>query len=128
MISYVTIGTNDVKASAIFWEKVLAPLGYKKFWEGEGIGFAIDGDANNIGSVWVMNPYNKEKAIPSNGTMIGFNAPNKQAVDDFHAAAIENGGTCEGKPGPREQYGPNFYVAYIRAPDGNKVSALYMTS
>lgn len=128
MISYVTIGTDDVQTSAKFWEVVLAPLGYKKFWEGAGVGFAIDGDSNKPGSVWVMNPYNKQKAVPSNGTMIGFNAPTKESVDEFHANAIANGGTCEGPPGVREDYGPNFYVAYIRGIDGNKVSALCMIS
>lgn len=126
MISYVTIGTDDVQASGSFWEAVLAPLGYKKFWEGHGIGFAIDGDMNNIGSVWIGLPHNGQKNVPANGTMVGFHAKSREAIDKFHAAALANGGTCEGPPGLREQYGPNMYLAYIRDPFGNKVSALCM--
>ncbi|MBN8648197.1 MAG: VOC family protein [Caulobacterales bacterium] len=130
MINYATIGTDNIAASTIFWEAVLAPLGYKKFWEAEGYGagLAIDGNKDNFGNIWIMRPYNGEKHVPANGTMIGFNAQTTEAIDKFHSAALANGGTCEGAPGFREQYGPNIYVAYIRDPFGNKVSAICLKS
>jgi hypothetical protein len=45
-------------------------------------------------------------------------------VDDFHAAALANGGTSEGAPGLRPQYNPDFYAAYVRDPDGNKLAVV----
>ena len=47
--------------------------------------------------------------------------PNRAAVDAFHAAALAAGGTDEGPPGVREHYHPNYYGAYVRDPDGNKI-------
>lgn len=129
MINYVSIGANDIALSTNFWEAVLTPLGYKKCWESEnGAALAPDGDYNKMGSVFIGKPYNKETAIPSNGTMPGFFAASRAAVDAFHAAALANGGSCEGAPGLREQYGPNMYLAYIRDPIGNKFSALCTAS
>ena len=48
----------------------------------------------------------------------GFAAPNRAAVDVAHANAIELGGNCEGPRGPKEM---NYYAAYFRDPDGNKI-------
>ena len=41
--------------------------------------------------------------------------------DSFYTAALANGGAGEGKPGPREAYGPAWYSAYMRDPTGNKI-------
>jgi predicted lactoylglutathione lyase len=56
--------------------------------------------------------------------MVSFLAESRAAVDAFHAAALAHGGTDEGAPGLRPQYGPTFYAAYIRDPDGNKLNAV----
>lgn len=42
-----------------------------------------------------------------------------------HSAALANGGSNEGDPGPRPMYGPEFYGAYVRDPDGNKMSFIF---
>ncbi len=42
----------------------------------------------------------------------------------FDLAVFAHGGSCEGKPGLREAYGPNMYLAYVRDPMGNKFSAM----
>jgi predicted lactoylglutathione lyase len=53
--------------------------------------------------------------------MAAFTAPSRAAVDAAHAAAIAAGGYDEGAPGPRTSYAPDYYGAYIRDPDGNKL-------
>ncbi len=63
-------------------------------------------------------------ATPGNGTMVSFLASSRAAVDAFHAAALAHGGTDEGAPGLRPQYGAQFYAAYVRDPDGNKLNAV----
>ena len=50
-------------------------------------------------------------------------APDKAAVDAFHAAGIANGGTDEGAPGNRAGAPGNPYGAYLRDPVGNKICA-----
>jgi predicted lactoylglutathione lyase len=55
--------------------------------------------------------------------MLAFQAPDRAAVDAFHAAALAAGGACEGPPGVREGMDPVFYAAYVRDCDGNKLCA-----
>jgi catechol 2,3-dioxygenase-like lactoylglutathione lyase family enzyme len=126
MITYVTFGANDIAASTRFFEAVLGTLGYIKVMEDHGwLGLAMDGNIESHGTVWIGKPFNGEAAKPSNGTMIGFAAKSRDAVNAFHAAALSHGGTCEGPPGLREIYGPDFYVAYVRDPVGNKMSVKF---
>jgi len=69
-------------------------------------------------------PFDQNKATVGNGTMVAFRASTWREVDDFHAAALANGGQSEGAPGLRPHYAPDFYAAYARDPDGNKIAAL----
>jgi predicted lactoylglutathione lyase len=55
---------------------------------------------------------------------MAFRAHSWKEVDDFYASALANGGVCDGAPGLRLHYGPDFYAAYVRDPDGNKVAAV----
>jgi catechol 2,3-dioxygenase-like lactoylglutathione lyase family enzyme len=59
---------------------------------------------------------------------LAFIAPHREAVARFHAAALEHGGTDEGCPGPRAQYGPMYYAAFVRDPGGYKLEAKYPPS
>ena len=68
-------------------------------------------------------PVNGEPAAPGNGQMIALLAPGRAAVDAFHAVALANGARDEGPPGPRPEYHPDFYGAYVRDPGGNKLCA-----
>jgi catechol 2,3-dioxygenase-like lactoylglutathione lyase family enzyme len=124
IISYVTVGSNDTKALGAFYDAVLAPLGAKRSWEHSGwIAYGPEGEH---AALMLCPPYNGEAAQPmGNGNMIGLHAESAEQVDGFHAAALANGGTCEGPPGPRPVYGEGYYVAYVRDPQGNKLSAFH---
>jgi catechol 2,3-dioxygenase-like lactoylglutathione lyase family enzyme len=56
-----------------------------------------------------------------NGQMIALLAANRASVDRVHASALANGGSCDGPPGLRPHYHPNYYGAYFRDPEGNKL-------
>ena len=56
--------------------------------------------------------------------MVALAATSWRQVDAFHAAALSHGGTSEGAPGLRPQYQPDFYAAYVRDPDGNKLAVV----
>lgn len=125
MIAYATFGVRDLAASRAFFVPVLAALGYEVFYENEThVGFAQGGNPANPGNIWLGHPFNGAEAVAANGAMIGLTAPSRAAVRAFHETALAQGGTCEGLPGIRADYGPNVYMAYVRDPIGNKFSAI----
>lgn len=118
MIGYAMVGTKDLNKAADFFDNVLKVVGAKRLMEEET--FIVWGTSMEETSFSVCLPYNGEEASAGNGTMISFNAENKDQVDAIYKAAIENGATCEGKPGMRWD---TFYAGYFRDLDGNKFNA-----
>lgn len=129
MLDYLTIGANDVEASARFYDAVLLPLGYDKQADETHAQYALEGVAdrdNGPGTVYVVRPFDGGHATPGNGMMPAFRVADDAKVRELHAAGIAAGGTDEGRPGTRSYYSDTFYVAYLRDPVGNKV-ALFTT-
>lgn len=131
MLSYVYFGTNDLARAIAFYDATLSPLGMKRCITGDaewdrvaaGWGTYEDGGARELG-FWIGTPYNQQPATVGNGSMVAFRAHSRQEVDRFHAAALAHGGACDGAPGLRLHYAADFYAAYVRDPDGNKVAAV----
>lgn len=122
MILYITIGTNDLARAARFYDAVMAAIGLVRgATEADEVGYQVPGDTRC--RLWVTRPYDGAAATAGNGSMPAFVAASRDAVDAFHKAALAQGGTDEGAPGLRP-YGPSFYAAYVRDPDGNKLSAV----
>jgi catechol 2,3-dioxygenase-like lactoylglutathione lyase family enzyme len=71
--------------------------------------------------VLIGHPYNGARAAPGNGQMLALLAPDRAAVDRCYAKAIGNGAQSEGEPGLRPHYHADYYGAYFRDPDGNKL-------
>jgi hypothetical protein len=72
---------------------------------------------------WVQLPSDRNPASVGNGVHIGFAAKSKEAIHAFHRAALAAGGRNEGDAGPRPDYGPAYYGAFVRDLDGNKLEA-----
>ncbi len=131
MLSYVYFGTNDLERAIRFYDATLAPLDMPRCVTGDpqwdqiaaGWGIYEDAGARELG-FWIGKPYNQQPATTGNGSMVAFSARSWKAVDDFHAAALASGGSCDGRPGLRRQYSPDFYAAYVRDLDGNKLAAV----
>lgn len=66
-------------------------------------------------------PTDGKDCCPGNGSNIAFHAGHRNAVDDFHPLGLAGGGIDEGPPGIRDQYDRNYYAAFLRDPDGNKI-------
>lgn len=123
MISYITIGASDIDRAGVFYDAALAALGGARQWrQGDWIGYGPDPEHATI---MICPPQNGQPAKAGNGVMVGLKAESPQQVDAFHAAALAHGGSCEGPPGPRPAYGEGYYLAYVRDPDGNKLSAFF---
>jgi catechol 2,3-dioxygenase-like lactoylglutathione lyase family enzyme len=133
MFAYICLGTNDLERSAIFYDPTLATLGYSRCdtsaesnsswdgWLGWGL-YERDGAVQD--ALWVCRPFDGAPASVGNGCMVALWARDWTQVDAFHAAALKHGGSSEGVPGLRVQYNPDFYAAYVRDPDGNKLAVV----
>lgn len=116
MFTHVMVGTNDLAKAHTFHDACMAALGKGPGTAmGDRVFYVSEGGAFAVGK-----PANGEPATFANGGTIGFPAASKEQVDAWHAAALANGGTCDGPPGDRGQFG---YGAYVRDPDGNKFCA-----
>ncbi|WP_428493041.1 hypothetical protein [Rhodopila sp.] len=58
-----------------------------------------------------------------NGLHLCFAAPTRDSVDAFHAAALRSGGKDNGPPGPRLDYAPGYYAAFVIDPNGYRIEA-----
>ena len=69
----------------------------------------------------IGTPYDRQSHQAGNGQMVAFGAADRATVDRAYQAALANGGTSEGPPGLRPEYHANYYGAYFRDPEGNKL-------
>jgi catechol 2,3-dioxygenase-like lactoylglutathione lyase family enzyme len=119
MFSHLTVGSNDIARSKAFYDSLGQPLGLLCHLESPGgIGYGRQGGRPQL---WIVSPLDKNAATVGNGITIGLEADTRPAVDAAYAAAMAHGGKDEGTPGLRPHYHANYYAAYVRDPDGNKV-------
>jgi catechol 2,3-dioxygenase-like lactoylglutathione lyase family enzyme len=120
-LSHVSIGTNDFPRAKAFYDAVLATLQIACLMDNEdGSGYG-----RRFPEFWVQFPHDGNAASVGNGVHVCFNANSVQEVQAFHAKALELGGQDEGKPGLRREYADNYYGAFVRDLDGNKIEAVY---
>src|SRR5580693_2745403 len=125
MIDHISIAVRDLKKAELFYLALLAPLGMTKLreWPDAAIGFGKKYPEFWINRRDAMNP-----VADDSGVHICLRAPDTAAVDVFHAAALKAGGTTDGPPGLRTKYHDNYYAAFIRDPDGNRIEAVTFVS
>jgi len=125
-IDHVSVGVTNIKRSKAFYDAALAPLGMTPVMPIEIKGQLVSvgyGTGPGIPSFWIQLPINGQPASMGNGVHIAFRAPTREAADAFYLAAIEQGGIEDGRPGLRTEYHPDYYGAFVRDPDGNKIEA-----
>lgn len=119
IIHHISIGTNDFDRAIAFYDRVLSTVGARKILEFPGaVGFG-----KRFPEFWVQTPLDGKPASVANGSHFCFIAPSQDAVQAFYDAALEAGGTDDGPPGPRPDYGPDYYACFVRDPDGHKIEA-----
>ena len=123
MIGYVTLGTNDLEKAVSFYDQLFATIGAGRFLETEQ--FVAWSTGMDQAGVSVTKPFDGKPATVGNGTMVAIMLDSNDKVDAFYQKAIELGGTCEGKPGPRGEMS-GFYAGYFRDLDGNKLNAFHV--
>ena len=118
MLDHVGLVVSDYEKSKAFYQRALAPLGYKVLMDfGQAAGFGTERP-----DFWLSGG---EGASPSGPIHLCFAAADQATVDAFHVAALAAGGEDNGKPGIRAIYHPTYYGAFILDPDGNNIEAVH---
>jgi catechol 2,3-dioxygenase-like lactoylglutathione lyase family enzyme len=127
MLNHVMIGSNDIERTRKFYNAVLGVLG-----AGEPMAHVNDTGQTRLfyihnGSTFsVSEPINGKPAEPSNGSTIGFVCDSPEQIQEFHDAAVANGGTSvEDPPGLREGTMGPMYLCYFLDPDGHKICGIH---
>jgi catechol 2,3-dioxygenase-like lactoylglutathione lyase family enzyme len=122
VISHVSLGTNDYPRAKAFYDALLATLQIRCVMDFDGGA----GYGRKFPEFWIQTPHDGGKASVGNGVHISFLANSIPEVNAFHAKAIELGGKDDGAPGYRPEYTPEYYAAFVRDLDGNKIEAMLM--
>lgn len=117
MYDHIGLRVKDLKAAARFYGATLAPLGFVAGSSGDGYAGFGPKDAP---ALWL----HATQGATGSGAHVCFSAASRAAVDAFHAAGLKAGGKDNGKPGPRPDYGPKYYAAFLIDLDGNNVEAV----
>lgn len=122
MIGYVTLGTNDMGRAAAFYDSLLAEFGAKRAMEMDR--FILWGVDPKQPMLSVTAPFDGQPATAGNGTMVALAARDPEMVRRVHERALALEAKDEGAPGQRSG---NFYGAYFRDLDGNKLAVFCIT-
>ena len=115
MFDHVGIAVSDLGVSERFYRTVLSVLGVEP----------SHADAELVEwEDWDIGPTDREHPV-TRGLHVGFRAPSRAAVDDFWQAGIDAGYRDDGAPGPRTEYGPDYYGGFLLDPDGNSAEAVH---
>jgi catechol 2,3-dioxygenase-like lactoylglutathione lyase family enzyme len=115
MLDHVGLRVSDYARSKRFYERALAPLGYRVILE---FGEAAAGFGAERPDFWIS------PGAAGAPLHVAFTSPDRATVDAFHRAALEAGGRDNGAPGLRLDYHPSYYGAFVLDPDGHNVEAV----
>lgn len=123
MIDHISIGVSDLKTSTAFYREVLAILDYELRDERlETSGFGRRGKSHS--EFWLNARPGMAKVPAGSGVHICLRARSVEAVKNFYDAAIRLGAEDDGLPGVRPQYSDNYFAAFIRDFDGNRIEVV----
>jgi catechol 2,3-dioxygenase-like lactoylglutathione lyase family enzyme len=121
VLGHLSFGVADLGRATAFYDAVMAPLGFRRVWTSPGgVGYGLKDGEDKL----ALFP-RPDRTAPGPGFHLAFDAPSREAVDRFHAAALAAGGSCAGPPGLRPHYGPAYYAAFVIDPDGHKLEAVH---
>lgn len=122
MLSHVFVGVSDFERAMRFYEALMAVLGRERRFVDRERPWAGWQSAPEPRPLFLIGtPFDGKPHDAGNGQMIALTAKDRATVDRAWDVAMANGGRDEGRPGLRPQYHANYYGAYVRDPDGNKI-------
>lgn len=123
MLDHVSITVADLAAAAPFYDAAMGALGVPCVWRDEtGIGYGRRPTPDDLTPTYLSIRVDGSAAGGSRHWAL--RAPSRAAVRAFHAAAVAAGGSDDGAPGLRPQYGEHYYAAFVRDAAGNRIEAV----
>lgn len=119
MIDHVSLGVSDLTRSTEFYDAVLAPLGLTRLVDRSG----AMGYGKRYPELWLNLRATMAPVAEATGAHVCLRATSEEAVRAFHAAALAHGGRDDGPPGPRKAAMTDYFAAFVRDPDGNRLEA-----
>jgi catechol 2,3-dioxygenase-like lactoylglutathione lyase family enzyme len=120
VIDHVSLSVSDLARSVTFYESVLSKIGFKKLIEMP----STAGFGRKYPELWLNHRPTTDKHGAGDGFHVCLRARTVDEVNAFHEAAMAAGAENDGEPGPRLQYSANYYAAFIRDPDGNRLEVV----
>ncbi len=120
MLHHISLPVRDLAQSGAFYDAALGALGFRRVFEDDtAIGYGVE-EGNDL----LCLKLNPEAHAASAGFHLAFSAPDRASVNHFHAAALAIGGTDNGAPGLRPEYGDRYYAAFLIDPDDHRIEAV----
>ncbi len=128
MLHHLSFPVADLARSAAFYDAALSPLGYVRVWAHEttagykeaAVGYGLPGADDEFG----IRLRAQGVIVPGDGFHVAFTAPSREAVTAFYRGALEQGGRVNGGVGLHEEYGPDYFAAFVFDPDGHRIEAV----
>lgn len=122
MFSHIFVSVSDFERALRFYSPVMSSLSIAlRFCERDRPWAGWHSTGGTRPFFVICTPHDGQPHHPGNGQMVAFAAASREGVRAAYRTALAHGGTCEGPPGLRPQYHDNYYGAYFRDPDGNKL-------
>ncbi len=125
MLDHVSITVSDLPRAAPFWHAVMTALGIPCVVQDHArLGFGTRNRGGDDAHTYLSVRASTGPGLVPDNRHWCFRAPSRGAVVAFHRAGLSAGGRCNGPPGPRPHYHPDYYAAFLIDPDGNHIEAV----
>lgn len=119
IFDHLSIGVRNIEAARRFYDAALAPLGITCLYEGaDYAAYGRDGEddfsIHQGGERWCPDPK----------VHIAFKAASRDTVEQFYRRGIDAGGSDDGAPAIRDEYDEDYFAAFLKDPDGQRIEAV----
>ncbi len=122
MFSHIFVGVRDFERALVFYRALMPVIGLQeRFCDRTRLWAGWESDPGPRPLFLIGKPFDGRPHDPGNGQMVAWLASSRSIVDAAYTVARSHGGFNEGGPGPRPEYHPNYYGAYFRDTEGNKL-------